>query len=217
LLRFYDNIPEDSVMKRNRLASGFVGLLGAIALVVSASAYAGLGKAEIGAPMPDFKLTDYAGKTHQLSDYAGKVVVIDFLSKDCPWSRGAAPAIAEVAKSYAGKDVVFIGINSNQGTTADAMAKYAESGSIPYPIAVDAQNKYADTVGATRTPEIYVVDREGKLAYHGAYDNRKSPEQIGDVNYTKDAIDAVLAGKPVAKTEISAWGCTINRAPKNVG
>ncbi len=204
-------------MKNTRRASALVGLMGALALVACAGAYAGLGSVEVGAAMPDFKLTDYAGKTHQLSDYAGKVVVIDFLSKDCPWSRGAAPAIAELAKSYEGQEVVFIGINSNEGVTADAMSKYAKDGSIPYPIAIDPQNKYADTVGATRTPEIYVIDRAGKLAYHGAYDDRKSPEQVGDENYTKDAIDAVLAGKPVAKAEVSAWGCSIKRAPKNVG
>ena len=206
---------EDSVMKNARLASGFVGLLGAIALVACAGAYAGLGKAEIGAAMPAFKLTDYAGEEHQLSEYAGKVVVIDFLSRDCPWSKGAAPSIASLAKQYEGKDVVFLGINSNAGSTAEAMEKYARSASIPYPIAIDEKNQYADVVGATRTPEIYVIDRAGKLAYHGAYDNRKAPEETGDVNYTKDAIDAVLAGEPVAKAEISAWGCTIKRASKS--
>jgi peroxiredoxin len=188
-----------------------------LALAVSTPAFADLGRAEIGAAMPNFKLTDYTGKEHQLSDYAGKIVVIDFLSKDCPWSRGAAPSITDLANEYQGKDVVFIGINSNAGTTHEAMAKYAESGSIPYPIAIDEQNKYADTVGATRTPEMYVIDRDGKLAYHGAYDNRKSPEEIGAVNYTKGAIDALLAGKPVAKAEVAAWGCTINRAAKKVG
>lgn len=204
-------------MKNVRQVSAWAGLLGAVALLACVGAYAGLGKVAVGSAMPDFTLKDYNGETHQLSKYAGKVVVIDFLSKDCPWSRGAAPAIAKLADDYEGKDVVFIGINSNEGTTADAMAKYAESGSIPYTIVIDAENKYADTVGATRTPEMYVIDRTGKLAYHGAYDNRKAPEEVGSENYTKNAIDAVLAGKPVAKTEVSAWGCTIKRVSKNAG
>lgn len=204
-------------MQRKRLQSAFVGAFGAVALIACAGAHAGLGSVAIGSAMPDFELTDYNGETHKLSDYRGKVVVIDFLSKDCPWSRGAAPAIAELANGYEGKEVVFIGINSNEGTTADAMATYADSGAIPYAIVIDEQNRYADTVGATRTPEMYVVDRDGNLAYHGAYDNRKSPEQIGDVNYTKLAIDAVLAGKKVEQAEVSAWGCTIKRAPKSVG
>ena len=201
-------------MKKPQPVAAIVGLLGAIALVVSAGAFADLGKVEIGSTMPNFKLTDYNGKEHQLSDYAGKIVVIDFLSKDCPWSRGAAPGIAGLAREYDGLDVVFIGINSNDGATRDGMATYAESASISYVIALDPENKYADTVGATRTPEIFVVDREGELAYHGAYDNRTSPEQTGDVNYTKNAVDALLEGKSVAKPEVSAWGCTIKRAAK---
>lgn len=204
-------------MKNVRQVSAWAGLLAAVGLLACAGAYAGLGKVAVGSAMPDFTLTDYNGESHQLSKYAGKVVVIDFLSKDCPWSRGAAPNIAELAKSYQGKDVVFLGINSNEGTTADAMAKYAESGSIPYAIAIDTGNKYADTVGATRTPEMYVIDKSGILVYHGAYDNRKSPEEVGSENYTKNAIDAVLAGKPVAKSEVSAWGCTIKRTSKNAG
>ena len=204
-------------MRNVRQVSAFVGFLGAAALLACADAYAGLGKVAVGTAMPDFTLTDFNGETHHLSKYAGKVVVIDFLSKDCPWSRGASPSIAKLAREYESKGVVFIGINSNDGTTADAMSKYAESGSIPYAIVIDTENKYADTVGATRTPEMFVIDRTGKLAYHGAYDNRKAPEEVGGENYTKNAIDAVLAGKPVAKTEVSAWGCTIKRVSKNAG
>lgn len=203
-------------MNKTRIGTVLVAALAAIGLVV-AGANADLGKAEVGAAMPNFKLTDYTGKTHQLSDYAGKVVVIDFLSKDCPWSRGAAPSIAELAKQYPGGDVVFIGINSNEGATHDAMAAYAKTAGIGYAIVLDEHNAYADIVGATRTPEMFVIDKTGKLAYHGAYDNRKSPEEVGNENYTKNAIDAVLAGKPVAKPEVSAWGCTIKRAAKRAG
>ena len=203
-------------MTKTRIGTVLLGTLGAVALTLAIGANADLGKAEVGSAMPNFSLTDYTGKTHQLSDYEGKIVVIDFLSKDCPWSRGAAPAIADLARQYDANDVVFIGINSNAGMTHEAMKAYADTTSIPYAITLDEQNTYADVVGATRTPEMFVVDRNGTLAYHGAYDDRKSPEEIGGVNYTKDAIDALLAGKPVAKPEVSAWGCTIKRVAKKL-
>jgi hypothetical protein len=66
-------------------------------------------------------------------------------------------------------------------------------------------------VGASRTPEIYIVDTEGKLAYHGAYDDRKAPDMAGETPYVANALDNLLAGEPVATPEVSAWGCTIKR------
>jgi thiol-disulfide isomerase/thioredoxin len=200
-------------MMKTRIGTVFLGTL---AMLFAAGAMADLGKAEVGSEMPNFKLTDYTGTTHQLSDYKGKVVVIDFLSDSCPWSRGAAPSIAKLAKQYEGNDVIFIGVNSNKGATPEAMKDLAVEMGIEYPIAIDEQNEYADTVGATRTPEIFIVDRDGTLAYHGAYDNRKAPKMVGDVNYARDAIDALLAGNRVTKPEVSAWGCTIKRAPKKL-
>lgn len=204
-------------MPKTRVPFGIAGLISAAVLLILSPAYADLGKVEIGAKMPEFKLTDLNGDTHELSDYKGKIVVINFLSKDCPWSRGAEPAVSGLAGQYVEKsNVVFIGIDSNAGTTRDAMAKYASSVPIPYPIALDEGNAYADSLGATRTPEIYIVAPDGTLAYHGAYDDRTSPDETGGVNYTKNAIDALLANKTIEKPEVSAWGCMIKRAPKKL-
>jgi thiol-disulfide isomerase/thioredoxin len=164
--------------------------------------------------MPDFQLTDYSGQEHRLSDHEGQIVVIDFLSKDCPYSRGTAPSLAKLAKEYDGEDVVFLGIDATKGVTHEQNAAYADMMDIPYPILRDEENVYADIVGATRTPEIYIVDAEGKLRYHGAFDDRKVPDEPGETNYTKLAVDALLADAPVETAEVRAWGCTIKRVSK---
>lgn len=181
------------------------------------SALAEMGEVAIGGKMPDFQLTDYTGETHSLSDYKGKVVVLEFMSQHCPWSRGAAPSIAALSKKYDDENVVFLGIDSHRSTTHEDNKAYAKEIGIPYPVLRDENNVYADAVGATRTPELYVVDEEGVLRYHGAYDNRKSPGDTGDVNYLAKAVDAVVAGEPIEDAEVNAWGCTIKRVAKRPG
>lgn len=165
-----------------------------------------------GATVPDFKLKDSTGKEHTLGELKGKVVVLEFSSPSCPWSRATDPHIAELATSYAGKDVVFLGVDSNNGVTPEDLKKHAEENKIPFPILKDEGNDFADAVGAKQTPEMFVVDKDGKLAYHGAYDNRKTPEAKGDTNFVSAAVDALLAGKEVEKKEEKTWGCGIKRA-----
>jgi peroxiredoxin len=169
----------------------------------------------VGDEMPDFELTDYTGKTHKLSDYAGKIVVLECSSQNCPWSRGTDSHIAEMAKAYEEKGVVFLGIDSDKGNTPEAIAEHAKNAEVPFPILKDVDNKYADAIAAARTPEIYIVDKDGALVYHGAYDNRRSPEEKGDVQYVANALDELLAGKEVSTPKVSAWGCTIRRVTKN--
>lgn len=190
--------------------------LGVMLVAASAIAlYMGCSKVSaqvaIGAAMPDFKLKDVSGQEHSLSQYKGKIVLLDFCSQECPYSRGADPDLAELVKAYGDKGVVFLGIDSHKATTPDQIKKYAEEKKLPQPILKDVDNKYADAVGAGRTPEIYIMNKEGKLAYHGAFDDRPGPDAKATEHYTKDAIDALLAGKEVAKKEVKAWGCTIKR------
>lgn len=190
----------------------------AVFFVATIAITSGLARAEapqIGDKLPDFQLQDLTGKSHSLSKYAGKIVVLNFCSQECPWSRGADAKINEVARAYADKGVVFLGIDSHHTTPTEAIKAHAENAGVPYPILKDSGNAYADTVSAQRTPEIFIVDRQGKLAYHGAFDNRTQPGQVGEVNYVVDALEALLAGREVAKPTAAAWGCTIKRAPRS--
>jgi len=183
----------------------------AILLVAPASDAA---RVKIGGKMPQFKLQDTSGKEHTLDAYKGKVVVLDFSSQHCPWSRGADPDIAALAIKYKDKGVVFLGIDSHNSTSVEDIAAHMKEANIPYPILKDKENTYADAVGAERTPELFVVNKEGNLVYHGAFDNRRAPDKKGDVNYLTDALDAVVAGEAVANPEVAAWGCGIKRVQK---
>lgn len=193
---------------------GSVSILGCVTLVAALAncsmAPTRQGPA-IGSAVPDFTLKDYDGQEHSLASSKGKVVVLDFCSLECPYSKGVDQSLPQLASTYAEKGVVFFGIDSHKSTTPEQIKQYATDKKIPYPILKDEGNKYADAVGATRTPEFYIIDKSGKLVYHGAYDDRKVPEKAGDTNYVREALDAVLAGQPVQTAAVAAWGCTIKR------
>ena len=166
----------------------------------------------IGAAVPDFSLSDVSGKQHTLSQYKGQVVALVFTSQECPYSRGADPHLAELAKKYSEKGVIFLSIDSHKDTTPEQISKYKEERQLPFPILKDTGNKYADAVGAKQTPEVFLVDKEGKLAYHGAFDNRRGTDERGDIPYLANAVDALLAGKTPDPADTKQWGCTIKRA-----
>ncbi|HOH28900.1 MAG TPA: redoxin domain-containing protein [Candidatus Hydrogenedentes bacterium] len=166
---------------------------------------------KIGNPLPNFELKDLNGTVHSLNQYAGNIVVLEMCSIECPWSRGADPHLVALSKKHADDGVVFLGIDSHKSITVDDIKAYAEKAGKSYPILKDVDNKYADAIGAKTTPEVYVVDKEGKLAYHGAFDNRQQETQEGDKSYVANAIAALLDGKAPDPSEAKSWGCSIKR------
>lgn len=194
----------------------------AFALAITGAGIAWTGNAEaaadksaapaIGSAMPDFKMKDQDGNEHMLAMHKGQIVVLEFSSQHCPFSKGTDPHIAELATQYKDKNVVVLGVDSHKSTKPEDIKEHVAAAKIPFPVLKDEKNQYADQVGATKTPEIYIVDKEGKLAYHGAFDSRKGPEQKGEENYVAAALDALIAGAKVAQTEVPAWGCGIQRA-----
>lgn len=189
-----------------------VALLASIAGCGAADSQAALKALEIGAAVPDFKLNDVAGVEHTLTQYRGKTVALVFTSQECPYSRGADPHLAELAKKYADKGVVVLSIDSHKDTTPEQIKKYKDEKQLPFAILKDVGNKYADALGAKQTPEVFIVDKEGKLAYHGAFDNRRGTDEPGDTPFMANAIDALLAGKAPDPADTKQWGCTIKRA-----
>ncbi|GMW02664.1 MAG: thioredoxin family protein [Candidatus Hydrogenedentota bacterium] len=178
----------------------------------------------IGTKLPDFAMTDYTGKEHKLSDFKDKIVVMSFTSQHCPVSRAKEGAYVELYEKYTDKGVVFLSIDAHDGTTAETIAAYAnatweegdaknETGKkLPYPILKDEGNVYADLLGAKRTPEIYIADKDGNLAYHGGIDNNKKADDPAYKPYVAEALDALLAGEPVKENKTSAYGCGIKRS-----
>ncbi|MGI8897885.1 MAG: redoxin domain-containing protein [Pyrinomonadaceae bacterium] len=166
----------------------------------------------IGATLEDFTLADADGKEHSLNSLKGKNgSVLIFVATKCPVSNAYNERMEKLAQDYKVRGVNVIGINSNIAESAATVKAHATENKLTFPILKDPVNRIADRLGATVTPEVYFLDVNNKLVYRGRIDNAKDAAQANS-SELRDAIEATLAGKPVAKTTASAFGCTIKRA-----
>jgi peroxiredoxin len=166
---------------------------------------------------PDFTLTDQKGNTVKLSDFKGKVVVLEWTNPDCPFVQRhyKAGTMARLAKAYAAKGVVWLAINTTYYMNREKDAAWAEQQQIAYPVLGDHDGKIGKAYGAKSSPHMFVIDAKGNIAYRGAIDNDASGEKKeGVVNYVALALDAVLAGKPVAIPETKSYGCSVKYPPE---
>jgi len=184
--------------------------------VVILSAATGAALAEspaIGAAAPTFRLTTLDGKSFSLADAARehKLVVVMFIATKCPYSNAYNDRMRKMAEEYAKKNVLIVGINSNSTEPAEEVRAHAREHGFAFPLMKDPGNKVADLYDARHTPEVYVVDPEGKLRYHGRIDeNYENPEKVASPDL-RNALDALLTGQSVAKAETKAFGCSIKR------
>jgi peroxiredoxin len=194
-------------------------LAAALSLILSAAIVPGSGKAfdgeaavTIGSTIADFKLSDASGTEHSLSSLRGKNgTVLIFISTQCPVSNGYNERMEKLVQDYSARGINVVGINANARESADDIKAHAAANHLTFTILKDKGNKIADRLGAERTPEVFFLDASNKLVYHGRIDNHKNPELVTSHDL-RDAIEAVLVGKPVAKTEAAAFGCSIKRA-----
>ena len=196
-----------------------VSLLVASLVVIALAAVAGSGRTDNDVPAPptigtmidDFKLPDADGKEHSLKSLAGsKGVVVLFVATKCPVSNAYNDRMEKLAQDYKAKGINVVGINANNTEPAGEVKSHAAEKGLTFTILKDDGNKIADRLGATRTPEAYVLDAGMKLVYHGRIDNSQKVEGI-TANDLRDALDEMLAGKAVTKTGGAAFGCTIKR------
>lgn len=165
----------------------------------------------IGQPVADFKLPDVEGKEHSLASLKGKNgTVIIFLSAQCPVVRAYNERIEKLAEDYRARGVNVVGINSNVTESVDDIKRHISENKFSFVVLRDTGNKVADMLDAQHTPETFFLDAGNKLVYHGRIDNNRNATMVQS-NDLRDAIDATLAGKPVAKTEAAAFGCAIKR------
>ena len=174
----------------------------------------------IGQPAPDFTLTDCSGKKVSLSDYKGKVVVLEWVNHGCPFvaKHYGSGNMQKLQADATAKGVVWLSICSSapgkQGhmTGGDASKKCAETQSAATAYLLDESGKVGKIYNAKVTPEMVVIDANGVLVYQGAIDDKKStnPGDIaGAKNYVAAALDEVLAGKPVTTPKTDAYGCSV--------
>jgi peroxiredoxin len=167
----------------------------------------------IGSAAPPISLSTIDGKPFSLADAtkANSLVVVMFISTQCPYSNAYNERMRDMAAAYSKKGVQFVGINSNKTETVQDAVDHAKKNGHTFTILKDPSNKVADLYDAKRTPEVFVVDKDGKVRYHGRIDeNSDDPAKVASPDL-KNALDALLAGKAVANTETKAFGCTIKR------
>jgi peroxiredoxin len=166
---------------------------------------------EIGQPVADFTLSDTSGRTHTLASLKGeKATVLIFISTQCPVSNGYNERMEKLAADYKAKGVNVIGINANAPESLDDIKAHAARNNLTFTILKDAGSHVADQLGATNTPEAFLLDATGKLVYRGRIDNSRSGQAINS-NDLRDAIEATLAGKSIANSFVRAFGCSIKR------
>lgn len=173
----------------------------------------------IGTQVADVRLTDAYGKEWSLADFKSKkVVVLAFLGTQCPLAKLYSAKLVAMEQQYRSKDVAFIAVNSNVQDSLAEMAAHARKYAIAFPFLKDPSQQLADGTGATRTPEVCVIDQDQRIRYRGRID-----DQYG-IGYTKDApsktelldaIESILNQREIAATSVPAPGCLIGRAPRD--
>ncbi len=173
----------------------------------------------VGRHVADFLLPDTTGKQVALHDFWEKnhdkgLAIIYFMGIDCPISNLYLKDLAELAKRYESRGVQIVGIQSNAGMTPARAAEHARQFKVAFPVLIDAGQRVARQFGATRTAEVFVLDRQRTVRYHGEIDDRygytfKRGEPTR--RELEQAVQELLAGKPVTVAETTPRGCLITR------
>jgi peroxiredoxin len=207
----------------HRFGFGLLGVAVAGLVAVSTASTASAQKtkdavAKVGAPAPDFTLTDLEGNSHTLSEYtkAGKIVVLEWFNPDCPFvvkHHKTGSTMQDLSAKYAEQGVVWLAINSGkpgkQGTGMERNLSAVEEFGFSYPLMLDETSMVGEMYGAKTTPHMYIIDTDGVLRYAGAIDNNPSATKFGDVNYVDQALTQILAGETVTDAETRAYGCSV--------
>jgi len=192
-----------------------------LSLLVLLAFFAGTPQREgynVGDKVSDFKLKNVDGKMVSLADFKNaKGFVVVFDCNTCPYSKKYNGRIIALNNKFANQGFPVIAINSNSpevspGDSFEEMVEQAEKKKYAFPYLFDESQKVAKTFGATNTPHVFVLTRQGSdmsVAYIGTIDDSARDEEKVTKRYVEDAVNALLAGKPVATTKTKAIGCGI--------
>lgn len=168
---------------------------------------------------PAFTLTGTDGNEVSLSDFGGKIVVLEWFNYDCPFVKAHydnASTMTDMANKYADKDVVWLAINSTNYAANDDNKAFADAHSLPYLILDDHTGRVGRAYGAEHTPEIFIIDKTGAIAYHGAIDNaplgRLNEGETEKINYADKALSELTIGEEVSTPKTKPYGCTVKYA-----
>ncbi len=196
----------------------FLGLT--FGLMALSGVFLGAAEAVVGEPAPDFTLPDSNRGNRSLSDYAGKIVVLEWLNHGCPfvqnhYNTGNMQKLQRMAKE---KGIIWFSIISSapgkQGycTAAQANEITREKNASPAAVLLDPDGTVGKMYGAKTTPHMFIIDKEGMLVYNGAIDDTRTtdPDALAKAkNYVRMALDELLAGKEVSIKTSQPYGCSI--------
>jgi peroxiredoxin len=169
----------------------------------------------VGDPAPAFSLPDTFGEDHALPDGEGTLAtVVVFTCNHCPYALAWHDRILAVSRDYAERGVRMLAVNPNDGEryprdSYEAMQRRVEAdGGWPIPYLRDESQEVARAYGARTTPDVFVVDGAGRVAYRGAPDADSGDPSL-DAAWLRAALDDVLAGRPVRRAETKPVGCSV--------
>ncbi len=195
-------------------------VLANILLSLAASALYAADSPAVGSAAPDFSLPDASGKTHALSQYKGKYVVLEWFNPECPFVKKhyGSGNMQKLQSEFTSKGVVWLTIDSNApGFEGNLSPDQAQSvmkkwNTKQSAFLLDPEGKVGRSYGARNTPHMFVINPEGKIVYEGAIDSKATPNP-GDIpnstNYVKVALDESMSGKPVSNANTRPYGCSV--------
>jgi peroxiredoxin len=170
---------------------------------------------QVGTRIDDFELRDERGRLHRLRDWReARAVVIAFLGVDCPIAKLYAPRLADLSRTYQAQGVAFVALDANQHDTPADVARYLREQPLPFPMLLDAGNRVADLLAATRTAEVFLLDEQRVVRYHGRMDDQYMPGVHRSEPTRRDlieALDELLAARPISHPVTAPSGCIIDR------
>lgn len=164
-----------------------------------------------GEKAPNFSIPDYEGRMYGLSKSAGKNgVVVMFVSTQCPVSNAYNSRIILLAEVARQNNLDFIAINSNATESLEDIRRYATEKGLTFPVLKDEGNAVADLFGATVTPEVFLIDKNQIIRYHGGIDNDQREAKVTE-RYLENAIKTYASGGQIQPDDVRPKGCIIKR------
>jgi peroxiredoxin len=176
----------------------------------------------LGTPAPDFRLPDTNGKLASLADFRpAPALLVIFMCNHCPYVKHVASGLADLAREYQARGVAIVGINSNDWSqypddAPDKMAEEVRTRGYTFPYLADESQEVAKAYQAACTPDFFLFDKQRRLVYRGQMDSSRPGNNVPVTGKDlRDAVDAVLAGRPVSTHQRPSMGCNIKWKPGN--
>jgi peroxiredoxin len=166
----------------------------------------------LGGKLERMTVTDLAGGKVEFA-LKGQVTAVIFISTVCPISNDYNDRMTALYRDYSAKGVRVVFVNANSNESSREVIDHAKAAGFSFQVYKDEGNPLADQLGASVTPDTFVIDKDGVLRYHGYIDDARNTARVHN-NGLRDALEAVLAGKPVSHAETKAFGCTIKKVRK---